>query len=110
MARWDDLRRAILAKDIDGTERIWFELLEASLAGNTRRPIALGIDIRTRSFAVDPLLARLDTLEADAAYDTTLLYLDCDEEVLRRRYSETRRRHPPCGSRQRDRAAWRRSR
>ena len=29
MARWDDLRRAILAKDTDGTERIWFELIEA---------------------------------------------------------------------------------
>jgi transcription elongation factor GreA len=29
MARWDDLRRAILAKDTDGTERIWLELVEA---------------------------------------------------------------------------------
>jgi transcription elongation factor GreA len=30
MARWDDLRRAILARDTDATERIWFELLEAN--------------------------------------------------------------------------------
>ncbi|MDA1196118.1 MAG: GreA/GreB family elongation factor [Planctomycetota bacterium] len=29
MARWDDLKRAIHAKDTDGIERIWFELLEA---------------------------------------------------------------------------------
>lgn len=29
MARWDDLRRAILARDTDAIERIWFELLEA---------------------------------------------------------------------------------
>ncbi len=29
MARWDDLRRAITARDTDATERIWFELLEA---------------------------------------------------------------------------------
>jgi len=70
------------------------ELLEASLAGEAARPIALGIDIRTRNFAVEPLLARLDKLEADPAYRITLLYLDCDEEVLRRRYSATRRRHP----------------
>jgi transcription elongation factor GreA len=28
MARWDDLRRAILARDIDAAERIWLELLE----------------------------------------------------------------------------------
>ncbi|MDF1702651.1 MAG: GreA/GreB family elongation factor [Planctomycetota bacterium] len=30
MARWDDLRRAITARDTDATERIWFELLEAN--------------------------------------------------------------------------------
>ncbi len=29
MARWEDLRRAILAKDIDGAERTWLELIEA---------------------------------------------------------------------------------
>ena len=29
MARWDDLRRAILAKDTEGAERIWLELLES---------------------------------------------------------------------------------
>lgn len=70
------------------------ELLEASLAGEAARPIALGIDIRTRNFAVEPLVDRLTKLEAAPAYQITLLYLDCDEEVLRRRYSATRRRHP----------------
>ena len=29
MARWEDLRRAILAKDIDGAERTWLELVES---------------------------------------------------------------------------------
>lgn len=29
MARWDDLRRAVKARDIEGAERIWFELIEA---------------------------------------------------------------------------------
>ena len=29
MARWDDIRRAILARDHEGTERLWNELLEA---------------------------------------------------------------------------------
>ncbi|MDJ0521816.1 MAG: GreA/GreB family elongation factor [Planctomycetota bacterium] len=29
MARWDDLRRAIIARDTDAVERIWLELLEA---------------------------------------------------------------------------------
>ncbi|MDJ0974191.1 MAG: transcription elongation factor GreA [Planctomycetota bacterium] len=29
MGRWDDMRRAILAKDPDGTEQIWLELVES---------------------------------------------------------------------------------
>ncbi|MGF1608990.1 MAG: RNase adapter RapZ [Kiloniellales bacterium] len=70
------------------------ELLQAGLAGAGQRPIALGIDIRARNFAVDPLLAWVERLNADPAYEVTLLFLDCDDEILRRRYSETRRRHP----------------
>ncbi len=57
-------------------------------------PIALGIDIRTRSFAAQPFLDRLDELEAGAELAVTLMFLDCDDEVLERRYTETRRRHP----------------
>jgi len=55
-------------------------------------PIALGIDIRSRSFAAGPLLDQLDRLGAGAR--TTLLFLDCDDEVLERRFTETRRPHP----------------
>ena len=55
-------------------------------------PIALGIDIRSRSFAAGPLLDQLDCLGAGAR--TTLLFLDCDDEVLERRFTETRRPHP----------------
>ena len=55
-------------------------------------PIALGIDIRSRSFAAGPFLDQLDRLGAGAR--TTLLFLDCDDEVLERRFTETRRPHP----------------
>jgi len=58
----------------------------------TRR-LALGIDCRTRAF--DP--RRLGALLSDRSTDGPglhLLFLDCDDEVLRRRFSETRRRHP----------------
>lgn len=58
------------------------------------RPIALGVDIRTRDFAVAPFLEQLDRLHADPGLTPSLLFIDCDEEVLRRRYTETRRRHP----------------
>ena len=36
MARWDDLHRAIEAKDTEGAERIWLELLETDLGAVDR--------------------------------------------------------------------------
>ena len=57
-------------------------------------PIAIGVDIRTRAFAVEPFLALLDRLEDDAELSIFLLFIDCEDDVLGRRYSETRRRHP----------------
>jgi UPF0042 nucleotide-binding protein len=57
-------------------------------------PIALGIDVRNRDFSAERLLETFTTLTADPTKDTTLLYLDCRPDVLLRRYSETRRKHP----------------
>jgi RNase adaptor protein for sRNA GlmZ degradation len=70
------------------------ELLAAIVGSPAARPIALGVDIRTRDFAVEPFLEQLDRLHTDPALTPSLLFIDCDEEVLRRRYTETRRSHP----------------
>lgn len=59
-----------------------------------QRPIAVGVDIRTRDFAVGPVLGQLDALARDPRFASTLLFVDCEDEVLSRRYTETRRRHP----------------
>jgi UPF0042 nucleotide-binding protein len=67
--------------------------LLSSIAGEGG-PMALGIDIRTRNFAAEPVLDHLDRLGAEPGLAVTLLFLDCDDEVLERRYTETRRRHP----------------
>jgi RNase adaptor protein for sRNA GlmZ degradation len=58
------------------------------------RPLALGIDIRTRDFGAAPFLATIDALRARADLDFLVLFLDCDDETLLRRYNQTRRRHP----------------
>jgi UPF0042 nucleotide-binding protein len=58
------------------------------------RPLAIGVDIRTRDFGVDPVLDELDRLAREAGYDVRTVFLDCDDDVLLRRYAETRRRHP----------------
>ena len=58
------------------------------------RPLALGVDIRTRDFGVDPVLAAVDRLMAEGGLEVRLLFLDCDDDVLCRRFTESRRRHP----------------
>ncbi|MEN9060882.1 RNase adapter RapZ [Ponticoccus litoralis] len=62
--------------------------------GAQLRPMALGIDVRNRDFSTEGLLELRRVLAGDAARSVDLLYLDCSTEVLARRYSETRRRHP----------------
>jgi RNase adapter protein RapZ len=62
--------------------------------GNEGRSLALGIDIRTRDFGVEPLLGAIDRLMTRQGVRTRVVFLDCDDDVLMRRFTETRRRHP----------------
>lgn len=56
------------------------------------RPVALGVDIRTRGF--DPkALAEIAGRETQAR-KLALLFIDADDDVLARRFTETRRGHP----------------
>ena len=61
--------------------------------------IAVGADARTRGFAMHHLLDDLDHLARDAVRELRVLFIDCDDEPLERRYTETRRPHPLAGDR-----------
>ncbi|CUH66375.1 glmZ(sRNA)-inactivating NTPase [Thalassovita gelatinovora] len=58
------------------------------------RDLVLGLDVRNRDFSVNALIETLDSLRDAPGVETELLYLDCRSDVLLRRFSETRRRHP----------------
>jgi len=58
------------------------------------RPVALGIDSRTRGFSAAALLERIKRLRAEPGQTVNLVFLTCSDEVLQRRFTETRRRHP----------------
>lgn len=58
------------------------------------RPLVLGTDPRNRDYSAQALIAAVDRLAADPGVLADLVYLDCATEVLVRRFSETRRRHP----------------
>ncbi|GHD39191.1 nucleotide-binding protein [Thalassobaculum fulvum] len=60
--------------------------------GATR--LAVGVDLRTRGFDQRLLLDQLTALRARSDLDLRVVYLDCDDAVLIRRFTETRRRHP----------------
>jgi len=64
-----------------------------SEGGALVRPLILGIDVRNRDFSVAAFLDTVDWLRGHGA-EVEVLYLDCAPDVLTRRYSETRRRHP----------------
>lgn len=57
-------------------------------------PLAIGVDVRTRGFSASNLLDIVSWMQDEPRVAGQLLYLDCSQEVLLRRFSETRRRHP----------------
>jgi UPF0042 nucleotide-binding protein len=72
-----------------------FGMLERLFSGPVLdRPMALGLDVRNRDFSQAALIEALDLLGRTDGVAPELLYLDCAPDVLLRRYSETRRRHP----------------
>ncbi len=76
----DNLPLSLLPRLLDGTP--------------LTHPLALGFDVRNRDFSTTALTEVIDTLTAAPEVDVEVLYLDCRPDVLVRRYSETRRRHP----------------
>jgi RNase adapter protein RapZ len=57
------------------------------------RPLAIGIDSRTRGFDAAEIVQQIKQLRARGD-DIATLFLDCSGAELERRFSETRRRHP----------------
>lgn len=62
--------------------------------GELAAPLAFGVDTRTYGFSAQALVRQLQRLRQRADLETRLLYLECDTEILQRRYTESRRPHP----------------
>lgn len=62
------------------------------------KPLALGLDTRNREFSTAALMEAIEDLSERPEYDFDVLYTDCSDDVLLRRFSETRRRHPMAGT------------
>lgn len=58
------------------------------------RPLAIGIDTRTRGFDAQAIVRRIKAMRDRYGQDVETLFLDCSDMELERRFAETRRRHP----------------
>jgi UPF0042 nucleotide-binding protein len=58
------------------------------------RRLAIGIDCRAHAFDAQGPNLDLDDLLEENSERVRVLFLDCEEEIVRRRFTETRRRHP----------------
>ncbi len=85
----------------EAVDNMPFGLLAALLATpddmqehGTDRPLAVGVDARTRGFDAETVITQLKALRDRRDVEVTMLFLDSAGEALAKRYSETRRRHP----------------
>ena len=80
----------------EAVDNLPLTLLESVAAsrGDERQALAVGIDIRTRDLDVNHFNAVFDAPAGQPELDLRVLYLDCDDEIIQRRFTETRRRHP----------------
>jgi UPF0042 nucleotide-binding protein len=68
--------------------------LVEELASRSERPMAIGVDARTRGFDAHAVLATLARLRLNPALRPELVFTFAEDTALLRRFTETRRRHP----------------
>jgi len=79
----------------EAIDNLPLSLLPRLLDGRApEKPLALGVDVRNRDFSTAALIEVIDRNDWHAGVPLQVLYLDCNADVLFRRFSETRRRHP----------------
>ncbi len=87
--------RALEDLGFEAIDNLPISLLPRLLQGPDHgAPLALGIDARNRDFSANGLIAALDGMRQFGGAPFEVMYLDCRKDVLVRRFSETRRRHP----------------
>ena len=67
---------------------------------DTHGPMVLGVDVRSRNFDTDFFIQTVIPALKKKDPSAQVLFLDAEDEVLRRRFSETRRKHPLAQDRQ----------
>lgn len=78
----------------EAIDNLPLSLLPRLLDGGATKPMALGLDTRNRDFSTFGLIEVIEGLGHIPGLRAEVLFVDAAPDVLQRRYSETRRRHP----------------
>ena len=66
---------------VDNLPLKFLSTLATSVDG-VERPLAIGIDVRTRGFQIDKFFSALDTLKKKSGSSVKIIFLDCDNDCL----------------------------
>ena len=86
--------RALEDLGFEAIDNLPLDLVERLFSAAPIRPLAIGVDPRTRGFGARAVRDTLAALSGTPGVQVSLLFLDASEDMLLRRFSETRRRHP----------------
>lgn len=80
----------------EAIDNIPLNLLQMVTGRADRGPerLVLGVDVRSRDFSPERLFAAMNLWRRAADCEVTLVFMDCDDSILQRRFTETRRTHP----------------
>mgnify|MGYP003385723674 FL=1 len=80
----------------EAVDNLRLSMVPTLIKGSTKnnKPLAISVDSRNAEFNTEMFLRYVGEFKLDPHLDTRLLFLDCDDEALLRRFNETRRRHP----------------
>ena len=83
---------------VDNPPLHMLEALVRDAGCDARRHLAIGIDARSHGFDQEAVLGTLTRLRRQEGPPLVLVFASADEEVLQRRFTQTRRRHPLAAS------------
>lgn len=79
----------------EAVDNLRLGLIPALVGGdNESEALAIVVDTRNSSFTVEEFLRVTQELARNPELEIVLVFLECSDETLQRRFTETRRRHP----------------
>ena len=84
----------------EAVDNLPLRFLPPLLADHDGMPMVLGVDVRSRNFDTSFFIKKVIPALKKKDPNAQVLFLDAEDEVLRRRFNETRRKHPLAQDRQ----------